>query len=262
MTYKEIGAADRLERPMLRSAQGTLEAAAYGRALDEAAARLRRLVQAKGPSVIAGVASAFASNEDLATFRRFLAALGTDLAGVAIPTGEADDLLIQAEKAPTGEGARLLGFADAKGVADRIRGGGVEGLVVLGHDLLGPGYLGSEQELAKLDTVIVLDTHRSELERVAHVLLPVRHAAEKDASYTNHAGRVQRSWPVVEPGFEAYADGEVLSRLAAALGLAGFDGGFEVREISRGLGELAPAFRGIDLESVGEQGLPVTTKAG
>ena len=261
MTYKQIGAPDRLERAMLRSAQGTLEVTAYGQAIDEAAARLRRLVQTKGPGVIAGVASAFASNEDLAIFRRFLAALGSDLAGVAIPTGEADDLLIKAEKAPNGEGARLLGFADAQGVADRIRGGGVEGLVVLGHDLLGPGYFGSEQELAKLDTVIVLDTHRSELERVAHVLLPVRHAAEKHATYTNHAGRVQRSWPVIEPSFEAYADGEVLSRLGAALGLAGFDEKFEVGEVSRGLGKLASAFRGIDLESVGEQGLPVAVKA-
>ncbi len=262
LSYQEIGAADRLERPMLRSAEGTLEAVPYARALEEAAARLRRLVQAKGPRVIAGVASAFASNEDLATFRRLLAALGTDLSGVAIPTGEADELLIKAEKAPNGEGARLLGFADAKGVAERIRGGAVEGLLVLGHDLLGAGYLGSEQELAKLDTVIVLDTHRSDLERVAHVVLPVRHAAEKDATYTNHAGRVQRTRPVVEPRFEALADGEALSRLGALLGLAGFDAEFDVREVSRSLGEANPAFRGIDLESVGDQGLPVATKAG
>jgi hypothetical protein len=66
---------------------------------------------------------------------------------------------------------------------------------------------------------------------------------------------------VIEPSFEAYADGEVLSRLGAALGLAGFDEKFEVGEVSRGLGKLASAFRGIDLESVGEQGLPVAVKA-
>ncbi len=257
MTYKEIGAPDRLERAMVRVPEGTLEAVSYQRAIDEAAARLRRLLESKGPSVIAGVASGFASNEDLASFRRLLDALGTDLRGVAIPRGDSDDLLIKAEKAPNGEGARLLGFADAAGVVERIRGGGVDGLIVLGHDLVGAGYLGREQELANLDTVIVLDTHRSDLERVAHVVLPVRHAAEKAATYTNHAGRVQRTWPVVEPSFEAWADGEALVRLGAALGLPGFGGEFDAAAVSRSLGELSPAFRGIDLESVGDQGAAV-----
>jgi NADH-quinone oxidoreductase subunit G len=260
-TYKEIGGADRLKLPLVRSELGVVEAVPFNQAIEVAAARLRRLVGAGGPSAIAGVASAFASNEDLAVFKRFLAALGTDQAGVAIPTGEADKLLVKAEKAPNGEGARLLGFTDAKPLAERIRGGSIKGLVVLGHDFASAGYLGGAAALAKLDTVIVLDTHHSELQRVAHVMLPVRHAAEKDASYVNHAGRVQRSWPVVEPSFESYADGEVLSRIAAVLGLAGFDGKFDVREVSRSLGAIAPAFRGIDLDTIGEAGLPVATKA-
>jgi NADH-quinone oxidoreductase subunit G len=262
MTYKEIGAEDRLKLPVVRGPDGAVMDASFGKAIEAAAARLRHLMQTKGPTTIAGVASGFASNEDLATFKRFLAAIGTDLLGVAVPTGPSDEILIKAEKAPNGEGARLLGFADAKALAERIRGGGVEGLIVLGHDLLGTGYLGSEAELAKLDTVIVLDTHRSALERVAHVVLPVRHAAEKDATYTNHAGRVQRSWPVLEPSFEAYSDGEVLSRIAAALGLPGFDGKFDPLEASRSLCQQSPAFRGIDLDSVGEQGRSVAAKTG
>ncbi|MCC6643081.1 MAG: molybdopterin-dependent oxidoreductase [Deltaproteobacteria bacterium] len=262
MTYAEIGAPDRLERSMLRGADGTLDAVPYERAIEEAAARLRRLVQAKGAGAIAGVASGFASNEDLLVFRRFLDALGAGASGVAIATGEADDLLIKAEKAPNGAGARLLGFPDASGVVERIRSGATAGLVVLGRDLLRSGAIASEHELAKLDTVIVLDTHRSELERVAHVVLPVRHAAEKHATYTNVAGRVQRTQPTVEPRFEAWADGEVLSRLGALLGLAGFDGKYDVRAISRALAGANPAFRGIDLESVGDQGLPVAGEAG
>ena len=262
MTYQEIGAPDRLARPMVRAAGGTLDAVAYERALEEAAARLRRVADAKGPAAIAGVASGFASNEDLLVFRRLLGALGAGCSGVAIPTGPADGLLIKAEKAPNGEGARLLGFADAKDVAERIRSDAVHALVVLGHDLVGPGYLASEQELAKLDTVIVLDTHRSELERVAHVVLPVRHAAEKRATYTNHAGHVQRTRPAVEPAFEAWADGEALWRLGALLGLPGFGAEYDVLALSRELGGANDAFRGIDLESVGDAGAPIARKAG
>ena len=72
-------------------------------------------------------------------------------------------------------------------------------LVVLGHDLVGPGLLEEAGALAGLDTLIVLDTHHSGLERVAHVVFPVRHPAERDGTLTNHAGRVQRVEPAVEP---------------------------------------------------------------
>jgi predicted molibdopterin-dependent oxidoreductase YjgC len=167
--------------------------------------------------------------------------------------------LVKAEKAANATGARALGFADAHGVVDRIRGGGVDGLIVLGHDLLDPAYLGDPAALAHLDTVIVLDTHRSELERVAHVLLPVRVAAEKSGTLTNHAGRVQRVVSAVEPAFESYAEGEVLAKLGAALRLDGFDGKWDAREVSRSLGASNPAFVGIDHASVGEQGRELAT---
>jgi len=257
MTYKEIGAPDRLDLATVRGELGVPEAVPYARALKTAAERLRKLVERKGPGVVAGVASPFACNEDLATFRRFLEGLGTEVSGVAIRKGESDDILVKAEKAPNGEGARLLGFPDARAVVERIRGGGVDALVVMGHDLLDPAYLGGVEALQGLDTVVLLDTHHSELERVAHVVLPVRHAAEKDGTFTNHAGRVQRSWPVLEPAFEAYADGEVVARLGAALGLEGFDGKYDVKRVSAAMGERWPAFRGIDLQTAGPEGRPV-----
>jgi NADH dehydrogenase/NADH:ubiquinone oxidoreductase subunit G len=102
--------------------------------------------------------------------------------------------------------------------------------------------------------VIVLDTEQSPLRRVAHVMLPVRHAAEKHGTYTSHGGRVQGVRPAVEPAWEAYSDGEVLARLGAALGLDGFDGRYDVRAVSRSLGEANTAFAGIHLDSVGDQG--------
>ena len=262
MTYKEIGAEDRLKFPTVRNDVGALEGVAFGQAIELAAARLKKVIAAKGAGAVAGLTSGFASNEDLVTFRRLLDALGTDHRGAAVTTGPADKLLIKAEKAPNGLGAKLFGFGDARAVADGVRAGRIEGLVILGHDLLRTGLFESDAELSKLDTVILIDTHRSDLERVAHVVLPARHAAEKDATYTNHAGRVQRSLAVLEPNFEAYADGEILSRLAAALGLPGFDGKFDVREVSRGLGAASPEFRGVSLETVGDQGLPIASKAG
>ena len=95
-------------------------------------------------------------------------------------------------------------------------------LVVLGHDLLLPAFLGGTEALAGLDAVILLDTHHSELQRVAHVVFPARHPAEREGTLTNHAGLVQRVSPAVEPAFEAFREGEILAELGAALGVPSF----------------------------------------
>jgi len=130
---------------------------------------------------------------------------------------------------------------------------------VLGHDLLDAAYLGAGgvEALAKLDTIVVLDSHASDLQRVAHVLLPTRVAAEKHGTLTNHAGRVQKVVPAVEPAFDARSEGELLAALGAALGLPGFDGRFDPLEASKALAESVPAFAGASLDSVGDGGTPL-----
>ena len=97
---------------------------------------------------------------------------------------------------------------------------------------------------------------------MAHVSFPTRHAAEKHGTLTNHAGRVQRTRPAVEPAWEAYSEGEVLSRLGAALGLEGFDGKWDVREVSRAMAAARPAFQGCDLASLDDGGRPLAGSDG
>jgi NADH-quinone oxidoreductase subunit G len=257
MTYKQIGAPNRLRQCLVRDASGALEPAEPDAAIALAAARLRALVDAKGAGVVAGIASGHASNEDLFTFRRFLEALGTEVAGLAVPLGDSDDLLVHEEKAANARGARAIGFGPAGPVIDRIRSGGVDALILIGHDALAPDCLGGPEPLARLDTVIGFDTHQSDLQRVAHVLFPVRHAAEKHGTLTSCDGRVQRVRPAVEPAWETASEGELLWRLGAALGLAGFEGAYDVRAVSKGLSQAIPAFAGIHLDSVGDEGLPL-----
>jgi NADH-quinone oxidoreductase subunit G len=255
LSYKRIAAPDRIREAALRGANG-LASATLDAALAAAVAGLRAAAAA-GAGVVAALASAHASNEDLFVLRRFCDALGTETRGLAVPRGRADQLLIKAEKAANAAGARALGFSDAASVAERIRGGGVRALVALGHDAL--AELGGEGALASLDCVILLDTHHSPLERVASVVFPVRMAAEKAGTLTNHAGRVQRILPAVEPAFPALAEGEVLWRIGQGLGLAGFPAGerYDARAVSKQLGQALPAFAGIDLDSVGLEGLPL-----
>ncbi len=262
MSYREIAAPDRLRECEVRDEAGRLDPVGLDFAIRVAASRLRRLIDSKGPGVIAGLASAHATNEDLFTFRRFLSALGSETCGVAVVRGKADDLLIKEEKAPNAAGAREIGFGDARVVVDRIASGAVDAVILLGHAALQEGLLGSEQALAGLDTVILLDTHASELQRVAHVIVPVRHAAEKLGSFVNAARRVQRVVPAVESRWETFADGEVIARLGAALGLEGFDGSYDAHAVARDLAATHAAFAGIDLDSIGDAGRPLAEAAG
>ena len=217
LSYKEIGREDRLSCCLVRAPDGELREATLDEAVEVAAMRLHALIDAKGAGVVAGVASAHASNEDLVFFKSFLDTLETELSVLPVVVGEADDLLIEAEKAANAAGARAAGFGDVAPFLERLRGGGVDGLIVMGHDLLDGAFLAGTEALEGLDTLIGLDTHHSALERVAHVVFPVRHAAEKDATYTNSAGLVQGVKRAVVPGPDVLDEREVLARIAWAL---------------------------------------------
>jgi NADH-quinone oxidoreductase subunit G len=222
--------------PPKASKRSTTYAAALGKAAEAIEA-----ARDSGARIV-GVGSAFASNEDLFVLRELLAALGADAGTFAVPRGEADDLLIKAEKAANANGARALGFSESR---DPVGPAAVA--IVLGHEL------GSEA-FDRVDTLILLDTHESALAERADVVLPTRSFAEEEGTFTNHANRVQRFHPVIEPTFEAWSSGEVLQRIGAEVGLEVFKGRYAVREISKRLSESVPAFSGINLESLDSQG--------
>jgi NADH-quinone oxidoreductase subunit G len=227
LSYKEIEAG-RLRTAMLRGERGAVEVSVEA-ALGEAAAKLRGVLEARGPGAVGVLASPHATNEDLAVLRRLADSLGVETRGVAVPVGRADQLLIKAEKAANAEGARRLGFGPAAAVLDRVRQGAVEALLVLGHDALASGDLASPAELAGLEALVVLDSHQSPLHLVAHVAVPTRVAAEKHGTLTNAAGLVQAVQPAVEPAFEAWSEAEALWRLGALLGLPEFSGRYDPR---------------------------------
>jgi NADH-quinone oxidoreductase subunit G len=226
LSYKEIEAG-RIRHASVRAAGESARDVAYGAALSEAAERLRRVLDAKGPGAIGALASPHATNEDLAVLRRLLDALRIDTRGFAVVRGSEDALLVKAEKAANAEGARRQGFGPAQAVLDRVRQGAVEALLVLGHDALASGALASPEELSGLESVVLLDSHQSLLERAAHVVIPVRVAAEKRGTLTNVQGIVQAVEPAVEPAYEAWTEAEVLWRLGSLLGVAGFAGRFD-----------------------------------
>jgi NADH-quinone oxidoreductase subunit G len=232
LSYKQF-AEGRLETPRVRGRE-----TGYAEAIAAAGAALREAREAG--SGIVGVASPFTPNEDLFALRGVLEALGAAPGSFSVVRGEADEILIKAEKAPNAAGARALGFEESDSV-------GAAGVAIV----LGQGV--SEASLEGVERVILVDTHDSPLAGRCHVALPARSFAEREGTFTNHAGRVQRFRAFLEPRFEACAEGEAVLRIAAAAGVEAGD--WDVREVSKRLSQQVAAFEGIDLDSVGDQGL-------
>ena len=265
LSYRGIQSADRIRAPRLRDdgtgegaiSQGT---APWDIAIEAAARRLRTALETGGARAIGVVASAHATNEDLFLFQKFCReVLGIERPGMIVPTWEPDDLLIKEEMAPNVAGARALGIGDAddaRATLERCERGEIAALVVLGSDLL----LVDDREkvlaaLSKAATIVCLDTHESDLSRIAHVVLPAQSFAEKDGTMTNVKSRVQRLRPAIRPVGESKAEWEIVSLLAARMGhvFAGASPADLLKEIANEV----EAFRGVTLERVGSQGVPL-----
>ncbi len=222
----------------LESARLHGRTAAYNEAVAAAAKALRETLDAGGRVV--GIASPFTPNEDLFAFRELLEAIGAGPGLFSVPLGQGDDILIKPEKAPNAAGARALGFVESSDVGEAALA------IVFGRTT-------PEEALAGVENVILIDTHDSPLAARALAALPARTFAERSGTFTNHAKRVQRFRSFLEPRFEAWAEGEVLSRLAAGAGLE--TSPWQVSSVSKRLSQEVAAFEGIELDSVGDRGL-------
>jgi NADH-quinone oxidoreductase subunit G len=180
--------------------------ASYPDAVKRAGELIRAALDAKAK--IVGVASPFASNEDLVAFRDLLARLGAGPARFSVPRGEADAVLIEAEKAANAAGCRALGMTEQNDPVARC-----ELAIVLGHAT-------TAEVFGDVANVVLLDSHESALSARAAVALPVRTYLEKSGTFTNSRGHVQAFNAAIEPLFEAWSEKEALAQIAAAAGLA------------------------------------------
>ena len=94
--------------------------------------------------------------------------------------------------------------------------------------------------LKKLEFVVVQDILNNDLVKLADVALPGAATAEKDGSYTNMEGRIQRFSQVVPPPGKARPDWEILDLLAGRLGAAEPYG--TVEKIRAEISRLVPAY--------------------
>jgi NADH-quinone oxidoreductase subunit G len=263
--FDEVDAPTRIERPELREG-GSARPLSW----EEAVAALADGLRAAGPEGTGVLLSPRMTNEDLWLARRlFRDTLGVAHVDFRVPPrtpGSEDELLRRADKTPNARGAELIGCgradaADGRHVLDAARAGHLRLLWVFDHDLLDAGWPAAEAEeaLARVEGVVFQGPTANRTSARAHVVLPSAAYVEREGTWTNVDGRVQRFWRAVLPRAEARPDWEILGAVARALGhdwqpLRG-------EPLFRALAAAVPAFAGMSYRGIGDQGALVAGAA-
>ena len=282
-TFEAVNAETRLRSPLVKR-DGAFREAGW----DEAIARVASEFKSYRKNEIAVLGSALSSNEDLYAIHRF----AREMFGVKqivfrsrVVPGAEDDILIRADKAPNTRGAELIGLQSGKAFNDllvAIREGKIRALLVFEDNIADDPAVA--EVLGRLEFLAVASANKTEITRLADVVLAASTFAEKNGTYTNFQGRVQRIRPsiaVVEQ--DRALDGYEMSRLdkfgssfdrwnrgpkrdarpswKIVSGIATVMGGkFRYSRAEEVFSDLAAAnasFRGMTYRKLGTSGLPV-----
>ena len=288
-TFKSINSQERLNGPMVRK-DGALVEVGW----DEAVALVVSELKSFKKSEIAGIGSAFATNEDNYVFQKLMReVVGTRNIDFVrhVNEGDEDDLLITADKTPNSLGALQVGVRpgegglDVDGILEGIEDGSIKALYVLEDDIAeDPRFAAA---LPNLELLIVHSSVQNKTTAAADIILSCASYAEKQGTFTNFAGRVQRIRPAVATLEQDRArDGFTMSRwdkfasqndrwgrplkkdarpswrILTALGNAmGAKMKFVTsEEVLKEVAEKVPAYKGLSYGKIGTQGASINSK--
>ena len=272
LNYKWIGREDRLKDVLVRDvgqasrlspskneksetgATPVLRKTTWSAALGEIADNLK-----KAPAGSAAIiASARQTNEELWLLKKL--AVKTGAITDSVPrSGEGDKLLVNADRNPNSNGAKLTGIAgnpmgsNLSKIADGIQNGKIKTLIVFCEDVTKHGI--SADLLGKLDTLIVSDILPNETTKLTHYVLPGCAHAEKRGTFTNVNGRVQKFMKAVEPPGDARPEWEFLRDFVCSV--TGQDGFLTIEGLFNAMAKDVPAFNGLTWSSLGDTGVTV-----
>lgn len=225
----------------------------WSSALAEAASRLK--ATPAGQTAI--IASGRMTNEELFLTRALAAEIGTSLLSLVPRNGEADNLLVAADRNPNTTGAKLIldsenPYSGLAFIRDGVRDGSIKSLIVLGEDIITDAGFTAE-DLKKLDFLLQTSVLANPTAEQAHIVLPSAAFAEKRGSMVNLSGRLQRLNRAVEPPGQCRDDWEILRDLLLALS-GDKNEAHLIEDIFKAIAETVPAFNGLNLSKIGHQG--------
>ena len=262
-SYHAVDAPDRLTAPKT-NAQSNGHAPSMDEVCTRIAARLESIIEKQGAGSVAVMASAASSNEDLFMLNKLfiekLKVQNVDVNFEFEKKGADDDLLKRADLAPNRRGSLELKIkpwgGDGQGGDDMLAAaieGEFDALIVVRHDL---SDTLSERELAKLrkntDYIVYLASHENGLTEIADDVLPLAMWTEREGTYTNFQGRVQKTAKPFDARGMALPEWEIWQLLGSHMGLKSEY--TSARQVFESLGEKFDGFKGLTWEGLGATG--------
>jgi len=252
LNFKFVADEKRLTAPEVRPQFGKTKPG-WQQAINLAAEALK-----KNSGKVAILASGRATNEVLFLVSRLASALKASVVDILPRTGEADGMLIAADRNPNTTGAKLLGVATGKlaEIASGIRSGSIKALLVLGEDATNAGLTAAD--LAKLEALVAMDILPNATTDKAHVVLPSSAWCEKRGSMINLKNRIQRLNKAVTAPGSARDDWEILRDLIFAV--SGSNGLHSIEDVFKAMAATTHALAGLTLSRIGDLGVDLNNR--
>lgn len=258
--YAFVDSVDRLTMPALRKGEDFARTD-WDTALKEVADRLKTVVERYGPSAVGVIPSPHLTNEDLyalkCLFSCLLRVTNVDFKLPGFDKGEGDKILLKADRHPNTKGAELLGLSgtglSVEAMLDKVKAGELKVIYLAGSDPV--KYIGEKaaEALSKAELVVFQGTNFNASCKLARVILPGATFVEKEGSFTNYQGRVQKINKALEPLGEALADWEIFTRLGRLLGA--YPAYRCAEEVFMDMAREVAPFSGLSYQKIGSQGI-------
>lgn len=242
----------RLTEPMIKS-NGKHDTTTWKKAVLAVAEGLRGLAGDQ----LAIICSARMTNEELYMVKKLIAATKAKYVTAIARTGGGDNYLRADDQNPNSNGLRqILGFepgAQFDEINRAIRSGVIKGVVALSENVVKAGF--DAEGLSKLSFLASSHILANATAELSHVVLPATSYAEKAGSMINVTGRLQRLNKAIEAPGQARDTWEILRDVV--LELTGSNGLYSVDDVFKCLAAEVPAFQGLTLSRIGDQGIPL-----
>ena len=265
--FKFVDASDRILDPA-RKENDKLKPIPWEEALGRVARAIRALVDEGRQEQIGIITSRWSTNEELYMARRlFVEQLGVKGLDHRVPgniVGQDDGFLIRADKSPNSKGAELIAVhhpegMDATQIVQAASQGKIKLLYVLHHDLAEAFGNKLIQKVSQNTELLVYQgTNFNQTSDQADVVLPAAAWPEKEGTFTNYAGRVQKINEAFAPPGRAWPDGKIFVELASRLGAP-----FRyicAEDIFREMADRVEPFKGMSYSSLGLTGSLVSSQ--
>jgi len=271
--FHQVHDVARIANPVYRSRGkgGVTRPVAWADAIAQVAGAIKDAIARQGSDSVGVISSAELSNEELFVagriFKDGLGLSNFDFPERPQPPVVYPKFTIEGDKNPNTRGARLLGGSAGRSgrSVKEILAAAAEGRIGVLLFLRGgaPETFGDPALVARaLDRtglVVVMDYVASAISDLADWSLPGVSHFEKDGTYVNSQGRVQRSRKVFTLRGDTREDWRVLQDLGAALGvLPETDPSPE--SIFNRIARTVPAFTGLSYTALGDRGAPLVTE--